>query len=62
MPYRKGEGYDWLLVGFGVLIVAIFAQESGAGTLALGLAAVGILFAGLRLGAWWLSPPAFRPP
>lgn len=55
MPYRKGEGYDWLLVGFGVLIVAVFAQERGTGTLILGLVSVGILFAGLRLGAWWLT-------
>ena len=55
MPYRKGEGYDWLLVGFGVLVVAVFAQERGTGTLVLGLAAVGLLFAGLRLGAWWLT-------
>ena len=55
MPYRTGEGYDWLLVGFGVLIVAVFAQERGTGTLILGLVSVGILFVGLRLGAWWLT-------
>ena len=38
MPYRKGEGYDWLLVGFGVLIAAIAAQEREAGALVLGFA------------------------
>ena len=55
MPHRKGEGYDWLLVGFGVLIAAIAAQEREAGALVLGFAVVGILFAVLRLGAWWLE-------
>lgn len=53
MPRRKGEGYDWLLVGFGVLAAAVCAQEGE--TLVLGLAVVGVLFAALRLGAWWLE-------
>ena len=51
MPRRKGEGYDWLLVGFGVLAAAVCAQEGE--TLVLGLAVVGVLFAALRLGPWW---------
>ena len=55
MPYRKGEGYDWLLVGFGVLIAAVLAQEKEVEVLVLGFAVVGVLFAGLRLGAWWLE-------
>ena len=53
MPRRKGEGYDWLLVGFGVLAAAVCAQEGE--TLVLGLTMVGVLFAALRLGAWWLE-------
>lgn len=55
MPYRKGEGYDWILVGFGVLIAALSAQEREPWVLVSGLAVVGVLFAGLRLGAWWLE-------
>lgn len=54
MEYRKGEGYDWILMGFGVLIAAVFTQESVL-TLVLGLAAVMLLFAGVRLAAWWLE-------
>ena len=53
MPRRKGEGYDWLLVGFGVLAAAVCAQEGE--TLVLGLTMVGVLFAALRLGAGWLG-------
>ena len=52
MEYRKGEGYDWILMGFGVLIAAVFTQESVL-TLVLGLAVVMLLFAGVRLAAWW---------
>ena len=54
MEYRKGEGYDWILMGFGVLIAAVFTQESVL-TLVLGLAVVMLLFAGVRLVAWWLD-------
>ena len=50
MEYRKGEGYDWILMGFGVLIAAVFTQESVL-TLVLGLAVVMLLFAGVRLVA-----------
>ena len=53
MPRRNGEGYDWLLVGFGVLAAAVCAQEGE--TLVLGLTMVGVLFAALRLGAWGLG-------
>ena len=55
MPRRKGEGYDWLLVGFGVLAAAVCAQEGETAALVLGLAVVGVLFAAVRLGAWWLE-------
>ena len=54
MDYRRGEGYDWILMGFGVLIAAVVARES-AGTLALGLLFVMLLFAFVRLAAWWLA-------
>ena len=54
MEHRKGEGYDWILMGFGVLVAAVFARES-AGMLALSLALVLVLFAGVRLLAWWLA-------
>ena len=54
MEYRKGEGYDWILMGFGVLIAAVSTQESVL-TLVLGLAVVMLLFAGVRLAAWWLE-------
>lgn len=54
MQYRKGEGYDWILMGFGVLIAAVFAQED-VWAMAAGLAIVMLLFAGVRLGAWWLE-------
>lgn len=55
MPYRKGEGYDWLLVGFGVLVAAVSAQDREAEALVLRLAVVLVLFAGLRLAAWLLE-------
>ena len=55
MPRRKGERYDWLLVGFGVLAAAVCAQEGETAALILGLTIVGVLFAALRLGAWWLG-------
>lgn len=54
MEYRKGEGYDWILMGFGVLIAAVSAQE-GAYALLPRLALVMVLFAGVRLAAWWLG-------
>lgn len=54
MEYRKGEGYDWILMGFGVLIAAVLTQESVL-SLVLGLAVVMLLFAGVRLAAWWLE-------
>lgn len=54
MEYRKGEGYDWILMGFGVLIAAVLTQE-GVLSLVLGLAVVMLLFAGVRLAAWWLE-------
>ena len=54
MEYRKGEGYDGILMGVGVLIAAVFTQESVL-TLVLGLAVVMLLFAGVRLVAWWLE-------
>lgn len=54
MEYRKGEGYDWILMGFGVMIAAVLTQESVL-TLVLGLAVVMLLFAGVRLAAWWLE-------
>lgn len=54
MEHRKGEGYDWILMGFGVLVAAVFARES-EGMLALSLALVLVLFAGVRLLAWWLA-------
>ena len=41
-------------MGFGVLIAAVFTQESVL-TLVLGLAVVMLLFAGVRLAAWWLE-------
>lgn len=39
----------------GVLIAALSAQEREPWVLVSGLAVVGVLFAGLRLGAWWLE-------
>ena len=54
MEYRKGEGYDWILMGFGVMIAAVLTQESVL-SLVLGLAVVMLLFAGVRLAAWWLE-------
>lgn len=54
MEYRKGEGYDWILMGFGVMIAAVLTQESVL-SLVLGLAVVMLLFAGVRLVAWWLE-------
>lgn len=54
MDYRRGEGYDWILMGFGVLVAAVFAGGS-APALALGLALVMLLFAAVRLAAWWLE-------
>ena len=55
MPYRKGEGYDWILMGFGVLIAAVFAQNREDSTLLLGLTIVLALFVCLRTVAWWME-------
>lgn len=55
MEHRKGEGYDWLLMGFGVLAAAVSAQNEAAGVLCFRLALVMALFAVVRLFAWWLE-------
>lgn len=55
MGHRKGEGYDWLLMGFGVLVAAVSAQNEAAGVLCFRLALVMALFVGVRLFIWWLE-------
>ena len=55
MGHRKGEGYDWLLMGFGVLVAAVSAQNEATGVLCFRLALVMALFVGVRLFIWWLE-------
>ena len=55
MGHRKGEGYDWLLMGFGVLVAAVSAQNETVGVLCFRLALVMALFVVVRLLAWWLE-------
>ena len=52
MGHRKGEGYDWLLMGFGVLVAAVSAQNEAVGVLCFRLALVMALFVVVRLLGW----------